>query len=85
MYSTPLLTRRGLPKLLGTTRAWISARTGRTPSITQVTQVPGASSGRPASRLSEGLGTSASPPSSISNTPISLVAPKRFFAARRIR
>ena len=32
-----------------------------------------------------GLGTSASPASSISNTPISLVEPKRFFAARSRR
>ena len=81
----PLLTRRGLPRLLGTTRAWISASTGRTPSITQVTQVPGASAGRPLSRASDGLGTSDRPQSSISNTPISLVAPKRFLAARRMR
>ena len=68
-----------------TRNACTSASTGRAPSITQVTQVPGASSGRPASRLSEGFGTSASPLSAISNTPISLVAPKRFFAARRMR
>ena len=74
-----------MPKALGTTRAWTSASTGRTPSITQATQVPGAFSGRPASMASEGLGTSARPPSSISNTPISLVAPKRFLAARRMR
>ena len=77
--------RRGLPPAEVTTRAWISASTGRTPSITQVTQVPGASSGRPESSISEGFSTSARPWSCISKTPISLVAPKRFFAARRMR
>ena len=36
-------------------------------------------------RNSDGFGTSASPSSRISNTPISLVEPKRFFTPRRIR
>ena len=81
----PLLERRGMEKFEVVTNACTSASTGRTPSITQVTQVPGASSGRPLSSSSEGLGTSARPASSISNTPISLVAPKRFFVARRMR
>ena len=65
--------------------AWISASTGRAPSITQVTQVPEASAGRPDSSISDGFSTWRSPASSISNTPISLVAPKRFLAARRMR
>ena len=72
-------------KLVGASRACTSASTGRTPSITQVTQVPGVSWGRPDSSISEGLGTSLRPESAISNTPISLVAPKRFLAARRMR
>lgn len=57
----------------------------RVPSITQATQVPGVPSGRPASSSSEGFGTSRRPRSSISNTPISFVEPKRFFAARSRR
>ena len=69
----------------GASSACTSASTGRAPSITQVTQVPEASAGRPDSSISEGFSTSRSPVSSISNTPISLVAPKRFFAARRMR
>ena len=66
-------------------RACISASTGRAPSMTQVTQVPEASCGRPDSSISEGFSTSRRPLSSISKTPISLVAPKRFLAARRMR
>ena len=80
-----MLVRRGLPPGDGTARAWTSASTGLAPSITQVTQVPGASSGRPESSISDGFSTSVRPWSPISNTPISLVAPKRFLAARRIR
>ena len=41
--------------------------------------------GRSARKNPDGLGTSASPCSPISNTPISLVDPKRFLTARRSR
>ena len=58
---------------------------GRVPSMTQVTQVPGVSSGRPESMVSDGFGTSRRPVSAISKTPISFVEPKRFFAARSMR
>ena len=77
--------RRGLAALAGAMRACTSAKTGRAPSIAQVTQVPGASLGRPDSSISEGFSTSFRPQSIISKTPISLVAPKRFLAARRMR
>ena len=77
--------RRGLEALAGAIRACTSARTGLAPSMAQVTQVPGASLGRPDSSISEGFSTSRRPRSIISNTPISLVEPKRFFAARRMR
>ena len=80
-----MLVRRGFPAGDDTASAWISASTGRAPSITQVTQVPGASSGRPDSSISEGFSTSWRPLSRISKTPISLVAPNRFLAARRMR
>lgn len=83
--STPLVFRRAWEALAGDTSAWTSASIGRVPCITQVTQVPGAFSGRPESITSDGLGTSRSPVSHISNTPISLVEPNRFFTARRMR
>jgi hypothetical protein len=40
---------------------------------------------RSARNRAEGFGTSTSPASVISKTPISSVAPKRFFTARRMR
>ena len=46
---------------------------------------PEAPWGLPLSIYSEGFGTSVSPVSRISNTPISFVEPKRFFTARKIR
>ena len=36
-------------------------------------------------KISDGLGTSTSPPSRISNTPISLVEPKRFLTTFTLR
>ena len=45
----------------------------------------GADSGLPSSINSEGFRTSFNPASRISKTPISLVEPKRFFTARKIR
>lgn len=50
-----------------------------------VTTDPGAASGRSAKNTAEGLATSPRPRVFISKTPISLVEPKRFFTARRIR
>ena len=67
------------------TSACTSAKIGRVPSITQATQVPDAPSGRPSKSIWLGFGTSIRPRSAISKTPISLVEPKRFFAARRRR
>ena len=51
----------------------------------QTTAEPGTCSGRSIRKISEGLVTSFKPASFISNTPISLVEPKRFFTARRMR
>ena len=85
LYSIPLELRRAEPYPDCATSAWISARMGLEPSMTQVTQVPGVFIGRPESRVSDGFGTSFRPVSAISNTPISFVEPKRFFAARRMR
>ena len=48
------------------------------------THEPGAWLASPTKRA-EGSATSTSPPERISNTPTSLVAPKRFFSARRVR
>lgn len=81
----PVDMRRGILKVEWLTRAWISARIGRVPSMAQTTQEPAAFSGRPLRSISEGFSTSARPLSRISNTPISLVEPKRFLAARRMR
>ena len=58
---------------------------GSAPSMEQATTQPEAFSGRPSRRYSDGFDTSSSPVPCISKTPISLVAPKRFFAARKIR
>ena len=85
LKSKPSVVRRGTLKLVRATSAWISAITGREPSITHATHVPGAWSGRPESSISDGFGTSTSPFCSISNTPISFVEPKRFLTARRMR
>ncbi len=58
---------------------------GRLPSRTTVTTLPGtAESGRDRN-IAEGLRTSLSPCSAMANTPISLAAPKRFFTARTTR
>ena len=58
---------------------------GRVPSIRQVMQVPETSRGRPVRSISEGFSTWARPFPLISKTPISLVEPKRFLMARRMR
>ena len=81
----PLELRRAAAYPLLAASACTSARMGREPSITQATQVPGVSVGLPESSVSEGFGTSRRPRSAISKTPISLVEPKRFLAARSMR
>ena len=74
-----------MPKFVAVTSAWTSRRIGLVPSKEQATTAPDASFGRPEISISDGFSTSESPFSSISNTPISFVEPKRFFTARRIR
>ena len=58
---------------------------GRVPSTEHTTVLPDTLLSRPESIISEGFVTSLSPLSSMLNTPISLVEPKRFFIARRMR
>ena len=53
--------------------------------IRMVTTDPETPRGRSERNNSDGLATSQSPSCFISNTPISLVEPKRFLTARRIR
>ena len=84
LRSTPRATRWGMARLLGATRACTSARRQRVPSITGATAEPERRS--PSSRnTDEGSATSTSPCSAIWKTPTSLVEPKRFFTARRMR
>ena len=80
----PLATRRGGTISVGATSAWTSTSSGRVPSIEQSTTEPGAALASPTNRA-EGSATSTRPPERISNTPTSLVAPKRFLSARRVR
>ena len=66
------------------TSAWISSTMGRVPSSAHATAEPGSpSAARP--KTSEGSETPMRPSEVISKTPISLVEPKRFFTARRMR
>jgi hypothetical protein len=58
---------------------------GRVPSMITAIADPGALIMRSARKTSDGLDTSASPLSRISNTPTSDVAPKRFLTERRSR
>ena len=80
----PFATRRGGTISDGATSAWTSTSNGREPSIAQRTTDPGARVASPTKRA-EASGTSISPSSRISKTPISLVEPKRFFSARSVR
>ena len=80
----PLATRRGGTISLGATSACTSTSSGRDPSIAQSTTDPGALVASPTNRA-EASGTSIRPSSRISKTPISLVEPKRFLSARRVR
>jgi len=81
----PLAVRRGLPKLVGVVSPWISTRSGRVPSMVTAMAEPGALIMRSARKTSLGLRTSTMPFSCISNTPTSLVAPKRFLTERKSR
>ena len=84
LRSTPRATRCGMARLLGATSACTSASRQRVPSSTGTTTEPERRS--PSSRNTEdGSGTSTSPCSAIWNTPTSLVEPKRFLTARRMR
>jgi hypothetical protein len=83
--STPSAVLRGIPKLVGTTKAWSSIRIGLEPSRLGTTTDPEAGWVRSERKNSEGLTTSTNPESFISKTPISFVEPKRFLTALKIR
>ena len=85
LVSHPTTLRRGVASDDGATSASISTKTGRLPSMPANTTAPVTSSRRSARNSSDGLRTSARPASTISKTPISSVAPKRFFTLRRMR
>ena len=84
LRSIPLATRRGGTISDGETSAWTSTSSGREPSMAASTALPGAFVASPTNRA-EASATSTSPPERISNTPTSLVEPKRFFSARSVR
>ena len=81
----PIVVRRGTAKNDRVTSACNSTRIGRVPSMLQTSAEPGTCRGRSMRNISDGLLTSLRPASFISKTPISLVDPKRFFTARKIR
>ena len=83
--SQPTTARRGVPSAVGATSACTSTSTGRVPSMPAKTAAPGAEASRPDRNRAEGLVTSQRPAPVISKTPISSVAPKRFFTERRMR
>ena len=83
--SAPMAVRRAVPRLERLTRACTSTRIGRVPSTLGSTTDPGTFTGRSARNRAEGLSTPTRPRSCISNTPISLVEPKRFLTVRRMR
>ena len=85
LKSTPLGVRRALPNCVGEVSPWISTKIGRVPSIVTAMAEPAALIMRSARNASLGLVTSIMPPSRISNTPTSEVAPKRFFTERSKR
>ena len=80
----PVAIRLGVSSSLGATSACTSTSTGREPSIAGSTTDPGALVASSTKRA-DGSATSVRPPERISKTPTSLVAPKRFFSARRVR
>ena len=85
LASRPMVMRRGLPNDVGDTRAWISTSMGREPSTVATTAEPGDPARRSDRNSADGFGTGVRPAPVISNTPISEIAPKRFFTARTMR
>ena len=77
----PLVTLLGDGNIEGLVRACTSINKGLLPSRVETTTEPTAPGLRSDRKLLEGSSTSMSPRSTISNTPTSLVDPKRFFAA----
>ncbi len=84
LRSRPATTRRGGTSSEDLTSAWTSTSSGREPSIAQRTTLPGARVASATNRA-EASSTSTRPSSRISNTPASLVEPKRFLIARTVR
>ena len=80
----PLAMRRGGTSSEGDTSAWTSTSSGLEPSIAASTTLPGAFVASPTNRALASW-TSTRPPWRISNTPASLVEPKRFLSARSVR
>ena len=81
----PLAVRRAYPNEVWLHSACTSTSSGRVPSSVTAMALPGALTTRSARKASEGLATSTMPLPRISNTPTSLVAPKRFFTLRSRR
>ena len=82
--SHPTTVRLGVANGEGATKACISTRSGRVPSMPAKTTEPVVFVSRSDKNNSEGLITCSSPLPVISNTPISSDAPKRFLTARNI-
>ena len=85
LKSNPEVVLFAYPNAVGVTKAWISARRGRVPSSETTTEEPVELGKRSSKKIAEGLLTSANPSFFISNIPISLAAPKRFFTDLKIR
>ena len=85
LKSTPTTVLRGSPKGVWDTRAWISVKMGRFPSMAAVITDPDTGSSLASRNSPEGLATSRSPSSSMEKIPHSLVEPNRFFRARSTR
>src|SRR5471030_1871205 len=83
--SNPTDRRRALGKWLASTSAWISTSSGRVPSCVTITHEPGTWLSCCDRNSADGFDTPFSPFSVIANTPISLIAPKRFLIARTRR
>ena len=84
--SRPLALRRPVaPCGTGTVSAWTSTSSGRCPSIAGTMTDPATPRRRSARNRCDGSGTPTRPPSVISNSPSSLVGPKRCLTARSSR
>src|SRR3569833_3360660 len=81
----PTDTRRGFEIWLSATRACTTTSSGRVPSRVTITTLPGTSCSWRDKKIAEGLVTSLSPRSPITNTPSSNTTPKRFLIARTTR